>query len=207
MKYFVLKNPKAEEYENVTDYVTIEESVLGKAPVCPVCGSYTGMLPVLPPVVVEIQSQGSQWSDVSFGSGDQILVSDQLKKRFVDYSLLGIESIEPVAIAKAQSRKRMMPNPPKYWICTITHSKISIDDKASNLVRERSWTCPYCKFGGLIESFDRVILEDEDQTSEDIFFARGLPGTLLVSAKFKRVCDEIGLPECYFVESSKYSIR
>lgn len=198
MMYFVLRNPNVEEYWSVTDYVTIEESVLGEAPTCPVCGNFIGMLPILPPIVVEIKSQGYQWSHISFGSGNELLFSDQLKREILSRNLIGIERIEPVSISKSKGRSRFMPQPPEYWMCSITFSRKAVDDEKSENVRQRSRTCPHCRIGGLIESVGKVALEKDDMSTEDIFNPRGLPGTVIVSENFKNVCSELKLPDCYF---------
>lgn len=198
MMYFVLRNPKVEEYESVTDYVTIEESVLGEAPTCPVCGNFIGMLPILPPIVVEIKSQGEQWSHISFGSGNELLISDQLKKEILNLNLTGIERMEPVTISKSKGRRRFMPQLPEYWMSSIIFSQKAVDDEKSGIVRQRSWTCPHCKFGGLIESVGKVALEKDDMMAEDIFYPRGLPGTIIVSESFKNACSQVNLPDCYF---------
>ena len=84
MKFFVLHNPNVEAGDAITDFVAVEGSALGEAPRCLVCGKFIGMLPLAPPVRVDVEAWGSRWGDVAFGPGDQILISAKLKKLFSD---------------------------------------------------------------------------------------------------------------------------
>lgn len=106
MNIFVLQNPKTECGHAVTDYLPVDGSRVGDAPRCGVCGKFLGMLPLLPPVRVELELWGKRWGDIAFGPGDQILVSDKLKNLFVEANLVGFNSFDLVEIAKTKDARQ-----------------------------------------------------------------------------------------------------
>lgn len=205
MKFFALQNPKAGRGDAVTDYLPVDGSRTGDAPRCPVCGKFLGMLPLLPPVRVELEAWGSRWGDVAFGPGDQILVSDKLKKLFAEAGLVGFERLDSVEIVKAKRRKPGAGDPPGYWLASIQRSRAVLDESASGLVREEAPTCEECRIGGIIKRVSRIVLQASTWSGEDVFFARGLPGAVLVSERFKRLCDANGLSNCSLVAAEDFS--
>lgn len=205
MKIFVLQNPKAERGDAVTDYLPVDGSRMGDAPRCHVCGKFLGMLPLLPPVRVELETWGAQWGDIAFGPGDQVLVSDKLKKLFSEVGLIGFTNVDPVEIVKAKRRKAGIGDPPEYWLASIVRSRAEVDDLASGLVRDEEPTCKECRIGGLIKRLDRIILHADSWSGEDVFFARGLPGTVLVSEQFKLLCDANNLTNCSLISAEDFS--
>jgi Immunity protein family (Imm11) len=205
MKFFVLQNPKAERRDAVTDYVPADGSRTGEAPRCPVCGKFLGMLPLLPPVRVELEAWGPRWGDVAFGPSDQLLVSDKLKKLFTEAGLAGFVRFDPVEIVKAKRRKPGAGDPPDYWLASIQRSRAALDESASGLVRDEAPTCEECRIGGIIKRVSRIVLRANTWSGEDVFFARGLPGTVLVSERFKRLCEDNDLTNCSLVAAEDFS--
>ncbi len=205
MKFFVLQNPKAGRGDAVTDYLPVDGSRTGDAPRCPVCGNFLGMLPLVPPVRVEIEAWGSRWGDAAFGPSDQILVSDKLKKLFAEAGLVGFERFDPVVIVKAKKRKPGAGDPPDYWLASIQRSRAALDDSASGLVRDEAPTCEECRIGGIIKRTRRIVLQANTWSGEDVFFARGLPGTVLVSERFKHFCEANDLANCFIVAAEDFS--
>ncbi|HKQ39494.1 MAG TPA: hypothetical protein VJ063_15560, partial [Verrucomicrobiae bacterium] len=60
MRFFVLEErPEVGEVPAVTDFLYADNSPMGEAPRCPVCGEYVGMLPLLPPIRVELETWGT----------------------------------------------------------------------------------------------------------------------------------------------------
>lgn len=189
MKFFILKRPVAGKDDAVTDYIPVDGSRTGDAPRCAVCGKFRGMLPLLPPVRVELEAWAPRWGDVAFGPGDQVLISDRLKKLSAEAGLVGIGRLDPVKIVKVKRRDSGAGDPPKYWLASIQHSRLVLDDLASGLVREEGATCEECRIGGIIKRLDRIVLQANTWPGEDMFFARGLPGTILVSERFKALSE------------------
>src|SRR5687768_16800236 len=48
------------------------------------------------------------------------------------------------------------------------------------------------------ERLRRVVLQPHSWSGEDIFFARGLPGTVFVSERFKSLCEDGRYSNCWF---------
>jgi hypothetical protein len=206
MNFFVLRNPKAGHGDAVTDYLPVDGSKIGIAPRCPICQKYLGMLVLLPPVRVELKAWGPRWGDVAFGPGDQILISDRLKNLFFQTGLIGFERLDPVDVVKTKKLKSGDGDPPNYWLASIQRSRAAIDETASGLVQAETPTCNECRIGGIIRHLCRIVLQANTWSGEDVFYARGLPGTVLVSERFKYVCDENGLANCSFVAAEDFSL-
>jgi hypothetical protein len=74
MKFYVRQNPKVGGGVAETDFLDVDGSNVGDAPRRPVCGAVVGMLPLLPPIRLELKAWGSRWGDAAFGPGDQLLI-------------------------------------------------------------------------------------------------------------------------------------
>lgn len=204
MSYFVLQNTKAGRGDAVTDYLPVDGSRTGDAPRCAVCGKFVGMLPLLLPVRVELEAWGSRWGDVAFGPGDQILVSDKLKRLFTEAGLVGFTRFDPVEIVKTHRLRSGAGDPPEYWLASIQRSLAALDETASDLIRDETPRCEECRLGGVLKRVRRVILEPGTWSGEDVFIARGLPGTILVSERFKRLCEDNDLANCSLVGAEEF---
>jgi hypothetical protein len=204
MMFFVLDNPKAGRADAVTDYHLVAEATRGEAPRCPVCGRYLGMIPLLPPVRLELEAWGSRWGDVAFGPGDQILVSGKLMKLFTEADLVGFVRFDPVETMRSSGRKSGAGDPPKYWLASIQRGRAALDESASGVVREVTSMCKECRAGGNVKRLRKVVLEANTWSGEDVFFARGLPGTILVSERFKQLCQVNNLANCSFIAAEDF---
>jgi len=204
MKLYVLQNPKVDCGDAVTDYLPVDGSRTGDAPRCAVCGKALGMLPLLPPVRVELEGWGQRWGDVAFGPGDQILVSEKLKRLVLEAGLVGFARFDPVEIVKTKRHKSAVGVPPDYWLASILRSRAAIDESASGLVRDEAPICEECRTGGIIKRVSRIALQVNFWPGEDVFFARGLPGTVLVSERFCGLCQDNDLANCVFVAAEAF---
>jgi len=163
------------------------------------------MRPLLPPVRVELEAWEPRWGDVAFGPGDQILVSGKLRKLFAEAGLAGFVRFDPVETVKTNRRKAGAGDPPDYWLASIQRSRAELDDAASGLVRDEEPTCKECCTGGIIKRVSRIVLQPDTWSGEDVFFARGLPGTVLVSERFKLLCEENALANCWLIPAEAFS--
>lgn len=206
MKFFVLQNPKAGSGDAVTDFVPIEGALTGDAPRCEICGKYVGLRPLLPPVRVEIEGWGSLWGDMAFGPGDQVLISQKFKKALEEADLSGFMSLEPVEVTKVRRRRPSIKgSPPDYWLATVVRSRAMLDESASGLERGDGAACSNCGIGGVIKRLRRVVLQPSTWSGEDVFFARGLPGTILTSERFNSLCETAGLANCSLIDAETFS--
>jgi hypothetical protein len=207
MKFFVLQNPKAGQSEAVTDFVPVDGAPMGDAPRCPACDKYVGLRPLIPPVKVELEGWGVSWGDIAFGPADQVLISDRLKNAFAEAGLRGFTRFDSVVVAKTKRRRpSIRGSPPEYWLGTVARSRAILDDSASGLEREDGTVCPECGLAGVNKRFRRVVLRSDTWSGEDVFFARGLPGTILVSERFKSLCETAGLANCSLVDAAMFGV-
>lgn len=206
MKFFVLQNPRAGRGEAVTDFVPVDGALMGDAPRCPVCEKYIGLRPLTPPVTVELEGWGASWGDIAFGPADQVLISGRLKTAFAEAGLSGFTRFDPVLVAKTKRRRPSISgSPPEYWLGTVARSQAMLDESASGLERDDGTVCPECGLAGVNKRLRRVVLRPDTWSGEDVFFARGLPGTILVSERFKSLCETAGLTNCSLVDAEKFS--
>lgn len=205
MKLYVLQNPKVGRTDAVTDFTQVEGSKTGDAPQCPVCGKYLGSRPLLPPIRVELEAWGARWGDVAFGTSDEILVSSKLDTLFVESGLVGFARVEDVEVVKVKRRRSGLGDPPHFFLAAIMRGSARLNERASGLVRDELPRCEECRLGGIIKRADQIVLEANTWSGEDLFIARGLPGTILASERFKRLCDDRDLSNCCLVPAQEFS--
>jgi hypothetical protein len=188
MSFYVLTNPVGEAMEGraVTDAISFDPVLVGEAPRCPECRAFIGPLSWLPPRRVELEVWSSAYGDLAFATGGDLLVSNHFVDLYSCSGLRGLEIHEPVEIAKITRREGAQPPrmPPQYLHSAIGRSRARIDISASGVEHESPPTCEEC-LGGLIMRWKRVVIEEGTWSGEDIFVARGFPGAILVSERFR----------------------
>lgn len=205
MKFFVLRELEFEDADDVTNFYFIEGSRMGPAPRCPICGNSIGLLQPLPPFIAVVEALGPQWGDIAFGPSDGILVSEHLKELFSTQDLRGFRELHPVTIKSAiMSGATVRGDPPEYSIASIVRSRTMLDEAASGLIREKGKICEACRTGGPSLRIDRIIVDLDSWGGEDIFYARGLPGDILVSERFRQMCSDNMLRNCYFTPAEEF---
>ncbi len=205
MRFYVLENPTLEQSDAITDFLPLDSVRTGDAPECPACGEAIGMLRLLPPIQVELKLWGRGFGDLSFGPGNEFLVSERFKDTFLKAGLTGLPSFTPVKIAKVKSRKKVTEPVPRYFAVLPVRSRTAIDDRACGMVREAPWTCHECRTDIIIR-FKCVVLEERTWSGEDVFFARGLPGTVITSERFKEFCDKHAFRNCLLIEADRFGL-
>ena len=208
MKFYVLCDPNVEIHTNlaITDFLDVEPKHYGEALRCPSCREFISMIPWLPPHRAELEVWGKAYGDIAFGSGDEELVSERFVNLYRTSGLTGLGVFHEVEITKVIRRggSRLRNPPPKYYCVTVERSRAAIDIEASGLVLEEPPTCDVCK-GGLIIRTKRVILEPETWSGEDIFFARGLPGNIITSERFKEFFEKNQINNGILVPAEEFS--
>jgi hypothetical protein len=205
MKFFILINPKAGDGDAVTDFIPLKSSPLGRAPQCISCERFIGMMPLVPPIRLKLQLWGDRWGDIAFGPGDQILVSAKLEMLFVGAGMTGFERFDASTITGVKKPRHVKDGPPHYKLATIRLGKAAVADIPSGLIRENSTTCRECHNDGLIKRADCIVIEPGTWSGEDVFFARGLPGVIVVSERFKSLCDANALANCRLMKAGDFS--
>jgi hypothetical protein len=204
MQFYVLKNPEDNKLA-LTDFIPLEPHNIGEAPLCTTCGKALGMLPWLPPYRVEIEFWGKEAGDIAFGPGNELLISEKFKLSYERHKLGGLSNFAPVLVVKVKNRSKKSPKEvPNYFCVTIARSRAIIDHKLSGLLLDEPWTCKECRLGGIIKKISKVVIEKNTWSGEDIFFARGLPGIIITTERFKKFFIDAGINNGELVESTQY---
>jgi hypothetical protein len=156
----------------------------GDAPRCPVCGEYIGLMPWLPPYRVKLRAFGGHLGDVAYCVPD-MLFSERFRAGFEGASLTGLE-FHPVEITQTVP-KRLSPQQ-RYFFAAVPRGRAAIDVQKSGFERGPV-QCAECRRMMQVERASRIVLEDGTWDGLDIFTARGLPGTRIVSERFKAMCE------------------
>lgn len=173
-----------------TVFIKSESSAYGNAPQCKVCGLNLGGLHLLPPITGELWLYAEYFSDLIEG-GSSLIMSERARDAFLHSQLKGVGNFLPVTVTKVKrfGRKKLINSQSQYFLAYVIHSRAAIDDNASGLERSENPVCYECRLDGIIKRAKRVELEANTWYGEDIFIARGLPGTIIVSERFKSFCE------------------
>jgi len=146
-----------------------------------------------------------------FGANEEILVSDRFRQFWAESLLTGLSGFHPVKVKRVKRHRRKeakQTEVPPYFFVDIARTRTAIDLRASGFVFDSNEdVCPECLTGGIIKKFDRIVIEPSTWTGEDIFIARGLPGTILVSERFKAFRDENDISNAYLVPVEEFGIK
>jgi len=173
---------------------------------CPVCGKPVAPLRWLPPHRVKLSSEKPEkWGDFVWGAGFRLLVSDRFKAAYEQERLSGIETFQPVEVARVGRRKSgdLPPELPTYYLIGIVWGGAKVDEIASKVVWKREPTCSYCRLGYKVKS-EGIILEEGSWKGVDIFIPRGPSGSILVTERFKEMVERHRLRNAWFIPAEKY---
>ncbi|QVL31342.1 hypothetical protein KIH39_21215 [Telmatocola sphagniphila] len=143
---------------------------------------------------------GNQYGDLAFG-GPSLLISEHFKEVYQQNGLTGLNGFEPALMLKCQSRLRLKETPPNYLHVELHRGFAAIDEAGSEVIWEDPIVCRYCLLGSKLKRRRRIIIDESTWSGEDIFYARGLPGIILVSSRFKEVCEQHQIKNAIFVPS------
>lgn len=207
MQFYVLNDriPEDDTIWNYTEFLNTEDSNVGEALRCPTCGRFVSMLEWLPPYKIELIAWGKDgFGDIVYGTGNEILISERFKGAYQKSSLMGLSEFGQVEIIKLRCNKKIIDQVPDYSVVKIARSQAIIDPKASGVIWEEPPTCSEC-LSGIKNGFARVIIQEGSWSGEDIFYPRGLPGTILTTQKFKDFCEFHQFKNCRFVRAEEFS--
>jgi hypothetical protein len=204
--FYILEHPRTGHDDALTDFLSAPDKNRGDAPRCPQCGGAVGLLQTLPPFRVELETWGKRFGDLVFGVGNDVLVSERFKDEFLRSGLTGLFGFTPAEIVKVIARRGKLPKPmPNYFYVVPGRSRAAIDHRKSEMEYERPWKCEECRIGDMIR-FTRIALEPNTWSGEDVFIARGLPGTIITSERFKHFCDRHVFSNCLLIEAERYHV-
>lgn len=102
--------------------------------------------------------------------------------------------------------KRFVGDPPPYYHVTACRSRAAIDLAKSGFETDGDPpVCPVCRIDGVLIRGRAVIIEPSTWSGEDVFIARGLPGTIITTERFKEVCEANGITNAVFIPAEEYS--
>jgi hypothetical protein len=183
-----------------TEYLKAEGSVFGEAPQCEICGQYIEGRPWLPPFRAEVMLHGSEWGDFAFFGVSDFLVSERFARAYAESGLKGLSGFESVELISVKGSKAPAP---AYLHVAVGRSGATVDEARSSLTRPDEVTCDGCRSGGL-EGIRGFSLEEGTWTGEDVFFARGLTGVVIATARFRDFVDEHGFSNIRFTPTESY---
>lgn len=132
-----------------------------------------------------------------------MLISLRFRELYHRHGLKGLSGFEPVEVIKVKSRRKKMPDPPPYFRAVVGRGRTAIDVVASGFEWLEGPTCTECRDAHIVR-WQRIVIEQETWTGDDIFIARGLSGTFIVSKKFKDVCESNDVTNAIFVPAESY---
>lgn len=209
MRFFVLKY-KPGFSQGQTEFSAEEPVSLGPAPQCEACGAFLGMLGWLPPFRVVLETWGSVFGDVAYGAGCEILVSQRFRTLWLERGLTGLDGFDNVEVVRIKRHDRSMApygSPPSYYRVRVVRGNAAVDERRSELERDDVGVCPVCRSGkgGGVTRAKRIVLEKSTWSGEDLFIARGLPGTYLTTGRFKCFCDDCKITNALLLPAEEYS--
>lgn len=201
--FFVLDDDMSGSHD--TKFNKIKPINRGDAPQCPRCHSFLGALSWQPPYRVELELYGESLGDFVKGPGNSFLISERMATAFQAEGLTGLLGFDPAEVVRVRL-KRGGPKPgsvPRYFVANAGFTSATVDVEHSRLRYDKPVTCPECRSAGM-DSVHGFVLEPGTWKGEDVFRARGLPGTLLVSERFAGFVARHGLTNMKLIPSERY---
>jgi hypothetical protein len=187
MFYVVDQSPSGKLVERYRTDFHYDDSV-GKSDAerCPKCGAFIGMLEPVPPYVVRLETWGTGFGDVAFWM-DDFLVTRRFVDAYKSSGLCGLSDFEQVTVRSCRKHRKIAEPIPDYWRTMPTRGAARIDPVASRI----DWgephgpRCDVCLSGpGVLKRWKGVVVDESSWNGDDIFYAYGIPGALIVSSRF-----------------------
>lgn len=183
-RFFVLEDVLWGPHD--TKFDTVEPVNRGEAPLCSRCKGALGLLTWLPPFRANLELYGQAPGDFVTGPGNSFLISERMAAAFKAEGLMGLSGFHPAEVVRVRrTRKRAEPEAvPHYLVVDVSFfGKSAVDVARSRLRYGVPVTCPECRAEG-VDTIHGFVLEPGTWQGEDVFRARGLPGTIIVSERF-----------------------
>ncbi len=198
MQFYVLKWVVRVPYE--TYAMRMEPSHLGDAPVCPRCGTCVDSLPWLPPYRAEIQAFTGKLGDFVYGN---LLVSEKFRRVWEEAGLRGITEFAPLERMRFRPA-RLGRKPVTYYHIAVKRWGTRIDLSRSRMDHEDPVQCDKCQNGGIINSIRGFSIDESSWTGEDIFYAWGSTGCMIVTDRVRQLRDDHGLTNINLIPTEEY---
>lgn len=208
--FFIYKEPRPgslQDRAHGTRALHEDGFKVGPAPRCPACDLFIGLLRWLPPYRVELEAWGKAFGDL-MTIGDALLVSEHFKEVYEAASLTGLLGFEMVEVFKVRRHRKLIGEPPQYFVAEVVRSETAVDVVAS----EKEWDggeaeCPVCfhRKGGIYLRQKRVVIKSGTWTGHDIFHGRG-GARFVASERMKETCDANGIKNAVWIPAAEYEV-
>jgi hypothetical protein len=195
---------KLNEGQYDTEFDPVEPKY-GPAARCPQCGDFVGSLTWLPPYKGELELYGRSYGDVVDGPCGDLLVTERFAEDFKAAGLTGLSDFHPVEVTRVRrGRRGPKPGPPpRYLFVTPTYGPTALDLERSRLIRSKPRGCTWCRTAGT-DAIDGLALEEGTWDGADVFWPRGLWGTIIVSERFMRFAETHAMDHMALVPIDKF---
>ncbi len=200
MQFYELKWVVGVPYE--TDVLDMDPHHLGDSTKCPQCGMPVSSLSWLPPYRAEIRAFTGKLGDLAYGTGDDLLVSEKFRSAWEKSELRGITEFAPLERIRFRPA-RLGKKPVTYWKFSVKHWGTRIDSSRSLIEYEGPTTCNTC-LAGWIDSVRGFAVDESSWTGEDIFYAWGMPGSMIVTDRVRQLRDDHGLTNINLIPTEQY---
>lgn len=177
----------------------------GDAPRCSRCNAGLAMRTWLQPYRVELELYGQSLGDFVKGPGYSFLLSERMAEAFQSEGLTGLSGFDPAEVVRVRRKKKgpKSGTVPRYFVVTPCFSRAAVDVARSLLRYGAPVTCEECRSAGL-DTAHGFVLEPGTWQGEDVFRARGLPGTDIVSERFAGFVARHGLTNMKLIPAEDY---
>lgn len=158
-----------------------------------------------PPYRVALELYGKELGDFIRGVGNS-LVSARFVEAFRAEGLRGFEGFHPVEVTRVR-RQRRGPKPsivPGYFLVIPVFGSAAVDEAHSRIHRDSPSTCDWCRATG-VDAVHGFALEQESWNGDDVFHARGLSGTIVVSERFANFVARHGFTNMKLIPTEEYT--
>jgi hypothetical protein len=211
-KYFVLESGDGLLFGEKWSYAEMLPPInLGESERCPKCGAAVSDQKWEPPHRVKMSTdEQEKWGDLLWGVGFRLIVTRRFLNIFKNEGLKGITKVHPpVHVIKFRTGAlgQTAPLLPTYHLVDIPWGGANQDDSASEVMFENptQLKCTYCRQGVTWRKQERVVIENGSWNGADIFIPRGAPVPFMVSERFKKVAEENGLTNGWFIPAESYA--
>lgn len=168
--------------------VRADPAVYGDAPRCPTCHQYIGSRKWLPPHRISVEVWDQCFPDLLLMNTD-ILVSDRFKSHWISGAFIGLSDYAPVEVDRVNWRTGSRGRLPLYFHAKVARSRAAIDMVASGFEWDEPPSCEECRLGRNVQRWQRILIEENTWDGLDVFFARGIAGTIIVTERLKAMCE------------------
>lgn len=187
-----------------TDYAKMDPIRLGDPLFCDSCNRAISALCWLPPFRVELEVWNACFGDISFGTGEELLVSEKFKQAWEEWGLTGLTGFDPVIVSRVRRHKRFQATPPNYYRVAVKRDPVRIDQKVSGFVWDGKPQCEDCNLGKEILCFDKIALHRDDQPQHNLFIPRGMPCLYMADQRFADFCQKERIANAMLVPADEY---